>query len=313
MQKKADFHKIASILCERVRCRGICYLLLMGFSLACTSPKAGDNGTERGERIDSADQAVNRVISLAPNITEIIFALGAEDKLVARSQACDYPEAVDSIPIVKTYPMVDWEQIIYYQPDIVWVTDELFSPDVIELLTSRAIPIRLQSYSSVADVFSGIEEIGRAMGFDDEVRLLVDSLQQKHLLLTQGTKGEGTAMIWISDDPLIVAGGAGYMQDLFAQTGWTNVFEDQELAYTQSTVEELLFKNPSVIFFPSNRENQVEEVFAKYPTLKRLSAYKQNRVYVLSPDLVYRPGPRLIEGLESMFLYGRSDQDEKVE
>lgn len=313
MQKKADFHRIASILCWESSWRWMCCLILLGLCFSCRAPETRNNREQREEEKDSSNESVDRIISLAPNITEIIFALGAEEKLVARSQACNYPEATASYPVVKTYPMVDWEQIIYYQPDIVWATDELFSPDVIELLTARDIPIRLQSYRSMADVYVGIKEMGSALGYMEEANSLVDTLQRAHELLVQGAKESGTAMIWISDDPLIVVGGIGYMQDLLAQTGWTNVFGDKEVAYAPSTVEELLFKDPSVIFFPSTREQQIEEIFATYPSLKRLSAYKKNQVYMLEPDLLYRPGPRLIKGIESMLTYGRLDPNEEAE
>ena len=313
MQKKADFRKIANRLLDYVRLGWIGSFLLIGILDACTSAVTSSEAEERIGDADREDQEIERVISLAPNLTEIIFALGAEKKLVARSQACDFPKGVDTFPVIKTYPSVDWEQIVYYQPDIVWGTDELFSPDVIELLTSRDIPLRLQSYTSVADVYKGIDELGKVLGYKEEARLLIDSIQHTQRLLLEGEQGAGTAMIWISEDPLVVAGGTGYMQDLLAQTGWTNVFEDKKLSYAQSTVEELLFKDPSVIFFPSDREHKVEEVFAKYPTLKRLSAYKLNQVFLLEPDHLYRPGPRLIKALESMLMYARPDHDEKAQ
>ena len=309
MQKKADFPRIASLIYYLIKhkcwkCVFLGCLLSSCYPSSPSDEKLSDN---------SQNPLTPKVISLAPNITEIIYALGGEKKLLARSQACDFPKEAQDLPVVKTYPMVDWEQILYYQPDIVWATDELYSPDVIDLLTSRNIPLKLQSYKSLEDLFTGILEIGEVMGYPVQAQQLIDSLQGLGDSYRNNFSETPKAMLWISDEPLVVAGGLGYMQGMLEHTGWANVYEENSEPYVNTTVEELLYKNPSTIFFPTSRQGHIKEVFASFPVLKGLEAYQKKRIFQLEPDLIYRPGPRLIKGLKRLTSYRRQLEHEGEE
>ncbi len=309
MQKKADFPRIASLILLLRKHSYWNYIFFCSFLIACSfSNSSGDKPSG-----NSQNPSALKVVSLAPNITEIIFALGAGQNLLARSQACDFPEEALDLPTLKTYPMVDWEQILYYQPDIVWATDELYSPDVIDLLKSRKIPLKIQSYHSLEDLYGGIQEIGDAMGYTDQAHKLIDSLKQLGDSYRNNLPDSPEAMFWISDEPLVVAGGVGYMQSMLAHTGWTNIYENSTEPYVKSTVEELLYKNPPIIFFPTSRKGHLAEVFATFPVLKDLEAYKKKRIFLLEPDLIFRPGPRLIKGLERLSSYRRKFEQEREE
>ena len=108
--------------------------------------------------------APRRVVSIAPNITETIFAIGGEEKLIARSQACDYPPEAEDIPVVTTYPTLDKEELVATEADIVLTTNEIFSDEAVTQLEELGIPVFLQEYKEMKDIYRGIRNAGRIAG-----------------------------------------------------------------------------------------------------------------------------------------------------
>ena len=320
MQKKTDFLKIPN---GRVFLRflgnvgWICIFIIWS---GCgrggeDSPNSGDTIPEESEvqiGVMLSEKLPERIISTAPNLTEILFALGAEEHIVARSQACDFPSGVDSLPIVKTYPDLDLEQIAFYRPDLIVTTDELFTPDQIEMMNSRNIPLLVQSYRNIPQILTGIRELGEIVGKKDQAISVSDSLQQIVDQLTREREQLSTfpkAILIIGEDPLVVVGGGGYIHDLIELAGWKNAFGDKELAYFESTVEELQQVDPDIIIFPAANEIDISERFTFFPLLKKLRAYQKKHIFRIHPDLIYRPGPRLFQGLNKFADYRREFTD----
>jgi iron complex transport system substrate-binding protein len=241
----------------------------------------------------------DRVISLAPSITEVIFAIGAADKLVGRTEACDYPPEAASLPAMEVYPSVDLEQIKAQQPELLLATDEIFSTDDIAVMEQLGLPIYLQHFDSLADVYRGIRELGRILRVSDRADHLADSLQALEGRIRDSTVNQVTyrTMILISNDPLMVAGGGGYLHRMIEAAGGKNVFGEVEQAYFNTTAEQILQMQPEVIILPARRQSVYAELLAQYPPLYNTPADVNKQVHVMDPDLLYRPGPRLLQGL----------------
>ena len=272
MQKKTDFLRIPNAQFFLRQGRKAGWICLLIFWVGCGKKDLDTQHSATSSLADSAIsrqelaavQPAERIISTAPNITEILFALGAEKYLVARSQACNFPPSVDSFPIVKTYPDLDLEQIAFHRPDLVLTTDELFTPDQIAMMKSRDIPLLVQSYRNIPQVLSGIEELGRVVGEEERARNIRDSLQLVLDGLTEEREqlsGFPKAILIVSEDPLVLVGSGGYIHELMELAGWENAFAHKELAYFQSTVEELQQVNPDVIFFPAANDSDISERF----------------------------------------------------
>ncbi len=240
-----------------------------------------------------------RIISLAPNITEIIFAIGAEGKLIGRSQACDYPAAVKSFPEVVTYPQLDLEQLKSLDPDLIITTDEIFTPDDIATLERLGLPIYLQRYQSLNDVYKGMEELGELLGTADQAKLVADSLRRIEASVLDSTEGavHYRTTLLISGDPLKVAGGSGYLNQLIINAGGKNVYEESEEPYPTTTVEQLLQLQTEYLILPSKDKHVYQDLLDLYPALYNTPADVNKQVHVIDPDLVYRPGPRMLQGL----------------
>jgi len=240
-----------------------------------------------------------RVVSIAPNITEIIFALGAEERLIARSQACDYPLAAKEIPQITTYPQLDLEYLSGLDADLVFSTDEIFTGDDIALLEEVRIPVYIQSYRNLDEVYEGIRELGEILERDSAAYRLADSLERVEEIIVSRTENlpRYRTMILISADPLKVVGGKGFLNEFITKAGGENIFEDKEQAYPTTTLEEIMYRNPEFIIFPADNPATLQAILSQYPALTRTSAYASRQVFTISPDWMYRPGPRMIRGL----------------
>lgn len=245
----------------------------------------------------------SKVVSLAPSITEIIFGIGAEDKLVGRSQACDFPTSASKIQEITTFPEVDVEQILAQKPDLLFITDEIFSKDQIALLKHKGLNVYAQSYNHFSDVYRNIRIMGKILEKEKEANKLADSLEKVEKTVISLTKDEAKyrTMILISENPLKVIGGTGYLSEMIEKAGGLNVFKDKKDAYPSTTQEEILEMQPECIIIPSNDPHIYEKLLEMYPLLSTTPADINHRVFIESnPDIFYRPSPRAMEGLIEM-------------
>ncbi|MEM7371103.1 MAG: helical backbone metal receptor [Bacteroidota bacterium] len=253
---------------------------------------------DRGNSIQLSNKP-QAVISLAPNITEMIFSIGAEDKLAARSQACDFPDAALNVAEITTYPQLDLEALKAVGADLLITTDEIFTQDDIQHLERLQIPIYQQSYASLSDVYRCMRDLGQLLGVESQARQVADSLEALESRITTATENQikYRTLILISNDPLKVVGGTGFLNELIGKAGGLNVFGEMEEAYPTVSVEAILKAQPEFLILPSTNDQIYANLLVQYPALYNTPADVQKQVHVIEPDLLYRPGPRMVEGL----------------
>ncbi len=240
-----------------------------------------------------------KVISLAPNITEMIYMIGAQDKLAARSQACDYPPEVFGKEEVTTYPAIDREQLAAIGADMLLATKELFGPDAIASIEEVGLPVYLQAYDSLALVFEAMRTLGKMLGAEERGNAVADSLLAIMEKVVQKTEPEvkyGT-IILVSADPLIVVGGKGFLNEMIQKAGGKNALGTLDQAYAKATVESILAAQPEYLILPSKNDQAYADLISLYPALINTPAENNKQVYIVDPDLFYRPGPRMLDGL----------------
>jgi len=241
-----------------------------------------------------------KVISLSPNTTEIICAIGAENLLVARSELCFFPLSIAKLPAIPIVPDPDLPAVVLYEADLVIASNETMDSAWVYALSRLRVPVFYQSYQSTDDIYRNILSLGRILGKNEQAKILADSLKGIEKRITEATANEikyGT-MVLLQVSPPAVAGKNSFINDLIGKAGGKNVFGDKAgLKYPTVTAEEILARNPEVIIFPTKNENEYGAFIAGYPDLIQLSANRQNRVFVLDPGILIRPGPRSMEGL----------------
>ena len=256
--------------------------------------------------VDDAGRAValprlaHRIISLAPSVTELLFALEAGDAVVAVTQACNYPPAALTKPRLGFASSVV-EQMILLEPDLVVGVVGMVRPVTIEALEHAKIPLLLVEAKTLDDVYRHIRWLGQATGrlFDAD-RLITHLEAQRYALAARLNGVEPVPVLYvINDHPLVTIGPSTFIHHLIELAGGRNVAASTTGAYPQFSLEAVLMANPDVILFPSSsvpdgvRVSDTQRRFwERWPTVR---AVQEKRLEVVDSDLMDRPGPRLFE------------------
>ncbi|NML66749.1 ABC transporter substrate-binding protein [Hymenobacter sp. RP-2-7] len=242
-----------------------------------------------------------RLVSLAPSMTEMLYAVADTSTIIARTQADDYPAAVLRKPVVNSYPL-DIERLVTLHPDAVFTVEGLTPPDAAERLRQLGIPVYYQKYRRVGDVLRGLITLGRLLGRDAQARRLTDSLQrQLHALATCPAPGaRPTVLALAAADPMYAYGQNTLFTDEIWLAGGQNALRDSlPQPYPALTREYVLKLNPEVII--GGRFGKLDStLFRQNPELRRLRAYQKRRVYATTPNLLQRPSPRVVEAVQEL-------------
>jgi len=236
-----------------------------------------------------------RVVSLAPSLTEIVFALNRGDNLVGVTTHCDYPPAAGTKYKVGDFSNQSLERIILTRPDLVLVN----LPEQTRI-KNELEKLRIKTYNSspetIEDILLDIRELGRILSAVLRADSLIDSLRRE-LAATSRAVGSDSPAVYleISPQPLVTVGGKSYINEAIERAGGRNVFRDLSVDYPVVAQEEIIRRNPDVIFILHDAPTGTRIGWG------RVSAVKQKRIYYdIDPDLVFRPGPRIIEGIKQM-------------
>ena len=243
----------------------------------------------------------HRVLALAPSMTEMLFAVADTSTIIARTQADDYPAAALRKPVVNSYPL-DLERLVTLQPDVVFTVEGLTPLDAAERLRQLGIPVYYQKYRRVADVFRGLNDLGRLLGRAAQARRLTDSLgRQLHALETcPVSTARPTVLALASADPLYAYGQNTLFTDEIRLAGGQNAVRDTfAQPFPALTREYVLKLNPAVLL--GGRFGQLDStLFKQNPELRRTQAYQRRQVYAVPADLLTRPSPRVVETVQKL-------------
>lgn len=254
-----------------------------------------------GRKIELAKRP-ERIVSLAPNITEILFSLKLGDKVVGVTDFCDYPEEARHKPKVGWLISPGIEKIISLQPDIVFATTEGNKPEIVDELERMNIKTYVLNPHNINDVLKNISEIGNMTGQRSIARELVSSLTSRiESVKKSALKGRQKRVIYlVSINPVISAGPGSFIHDLIITAGGINVLSDSPIRYPRIDMEEIILKDPEVIIAP---DDMAQQILGWKKRWSGISAIRNGMVYPINPDIVSRPGPRIVDGLEMINEY----------
>ncbi len=269
--------------------------LAAGLLLAATCANAADDG------------ATVRLVSLAPNLTELVYELELEDHLVGRSSACDYPAAVAEVAVVGGFGRPNWEALWQVRPDVVIATD-LEKPGVRQQLEKRGVTVLLLPCESWDELRSAAGALGDAMNEDERAARWVERLDKRLAALR-----ERVAEQWAGRDPprvyvevwgrpVTTAGGRTFLHDVVEIAGGRNVGGDLRNRYPAVSSEWVIRENPEVILLAYMlADMQASAALGKRIGWATIDAIRNDRVIDhIASDLLLRPGPRLIDGAEQL-------------
>lgn len=247
-----------------------------------------------------------RIISLAPNITEILFALGVGDRIVGVTSFCDYPPDAKKKTSIGGMSNPSLEAILRLKPDIVLLTEDGNQKAFEERLRKKGLKTHVFKARRMSELPAEISIIGRILGVKESASTLSISISNAmdNLKGFNPRPHENKALFIIWPEPLIVAGPETAIDDAMRLLGIKNIASDAKTRYPQYSVEEVIRKNPDIVFIGKGHED-MQNVSAKLlGKLQMVNAVKNGKVYFLSDNL-YRLGPRVVDGIKELSGYLR--------
>lgn len=252
-------------------------------------------------------QTPRHILSLVPSVTEILFALGLGDRIVAVTDYCTYPPAAQKLPKVGEYADPGLESILLFQPDLVFAAADMNRPALVRRLDELHIPVYVVYPQTVAKTLETIRNIGDVTGKHLEADYLAASIEARiagiEIQLT-GQKRPGI-LACIMLQPLIVAGPETFVADIIRLAGGTNLVPKGPSRYPTWNSEALLTIDPEAVVVSSYPGQPDPEVFFNH--WPQLQAVKNNRIIRIDADWIQRPGPRMILGIEALAKILRPD------
>lgn len=280
-------------------------LLLVGAGCGSSeSPPSSSTVTDALGRTVELDRPVERVVSLAPNLTELAVAAGGGPRLVAVTTADDFPPAVDTLDRISALP-VDYEAVAAQRPDLVLATDQVNPPGDTETFDALDVPVYFFSFGALTDVFDAIETMGSLFGTQAAATDTVRALKRRVARLEARTEtippGERPrVLVLIGDETLYSFGAGSYVHRLVALAGGRSITDTLGTEAPTLSEEFVLTRKPDVIVGAWGPDYDPSRLLRLHPTWDVVPAVKNRRVYSLPPSLLLRPGPRLVEGARRM-------------
>ena len=242
-------------------------------------------------------ETVESIVSLAPNLTEIVFAVGGGDKLVGVTTFCDHPAEAKSIRKVSDTQKPNIESIIALKPQVVFVSTASQLEAFTKTLNQQNISVFITSPKTLDDIYASIEKIGAITGNGQKAEELVRNLRGRVAAAGGRAADNGTPKVFVQIDKesLYTVGRDSYINDLISRGGGVSATADLATAYPKISKETALAMNPDVIIISESEGNrEPNEAFRNSP------AVRNGRVYLINADLLSRPGPRVVDALEQI-------------
>ncbi len=280
-------------------------LALLLATLVATTAAAGERRlADQAGRIIRVPDDPGRVVAMAPSITEIVFALGREDRLVGATLFSDYPEAAGDLPKVGSYVHLDLERIVALGPDLCIAVKDGNPIEVVRRLEGLGIPVYAVDPRDLETVLRAIGRIGELLNAPDRAGELVRDMGRRidrvRRRAARAPRRPGV-FFQIGIQPIVSVGTETFIHELIETAGGRNLTAG-DVPYPRLSREQVLALAPEVILITSMaRGRSFEKMKAEWERWSDLPAVKGGRVHLIDSNLFDRPTPRMVEGLEVLF------------
>jgi iron complex transport system substrate-binding protein len=242
-----------------------------------------------------------RVVSLAPSVTETVFALGYGNRLVGVTTYCDHPAEARKLPKIGGFMSPSLESIVAKRPDLVIGVSSATDPVKAREMEHLGLKVILISLASVHDILNSIKSVARALGSPEAGERLVQkiTLQFDQVKRRVAPAQRRTTLLAVGLRPLVVVGGKNFIDELITLAGGENIAGKASQPWLNLPDEYVVAKAPQVII-EAGMGSERRESAKHWDDLKSIPAVKEGRVYTYPSDKILRPGPRIGEGLEEI-------------
>ena len=276
-----------------------CGLALSLFATGTADAAAVSVRDDRGVDV-RLPQAPARIVSLAPNLTEIVFLLGRQDRLVGVTRFCNFPPEASRLPKVGGIVDPDVERIVAARPDLVLCTTDGNPKERVTALEEMGIPCFAAAPQDLEGVFRMIGEVGSLLGVPERGRREAAALRARAARVARRAGGGAVPRVLfaVSTSPVIAAGQGTFLDELVRTAGGENAAAAWSGRYPRLSVEDLIAAKPDVIFIAAMAG--VERFAPEVTRWTEVPAFRDGAIVSLDGDLVTRPGPRLVTALEEV-------------
>ena len=242
-------------------------------------------------------EKVERVISLAPNLTENIFAVGAGDRLVGITTFCNYPDETAAIAKVGDTMNPNMETIIALKPQIVFVSTASQIENFTRTLEANNITVFVTNPKDLDGILANLRHLAEIFGTSERSAVLINQLQNRISAVDRQMrdKQKVKTFVQISKEPLFTIGKESFLTEIIERAGGISVTKDVSMAYPKISKETALALNPAAIILSESPDNlEPNDVF------KNSAAVRNSKVFKVNADIVSRPSPRIVDALEQI-------------
>jgi len=257
---------------------------------------------ETGRRVFVPD-APRRIVSLAPDISEILFALGLEKEIVGVSQFSDYPEGARGKPKVGSYVSLSLERILSLSPDLVIGTTNGNRREAVKKLEQAGLNVYVANPQRVSDIYRTILNLGRITGRETAARQLADSMRKRAECIVSLTASCPRPKVFVQIDshPLVTVGRNTIYSELIAMAGGHNIAVRAPGKYPRYSMEALISQQPDVILLsPMGQRTSRKRDLDFWSRWRNIPAVRNSRIHLVNADLTDRFSPRIVQGLEEI-------------
>jgi len=248
-----------------------------------------------------------RIVSLAPSNTEILYALGLEDRIVGVTDYCDYPASAVDKPKIGGYSTISIEKVLAADPDLVFAAPGN-TEDVINRLRTLGLTVVSLNPETINDVLHDVELAGKATGQEEQAAACVEELQARIQAVTEKTEGLAEKpsvvhVVW--HDPIWVSGNATFQDEVIRMAGGINAFGSVE-GWSIVSLEEFITADPEYIIANSGtgmtegENDAIYDYFMTEPRMQGLDAVRNGHVSVIDANIIDRGSPRIVDALEEV-------------
>lgn len=242
-----------------------------------------------------------RIISLVPSVTEIIYALGGDDKLVGVTDYCDFPPAATRKPKVGSMLSPSLETIVASRADLVIATDSGNRKETMAEIERLQIPVFIVNPNNLRELMTAIGKLGELTGRGEAVLPLTSAFNRRIDAVSQAVRSSPRPrvlyVLW--PEPLLVPGRGSHLSELIEVAGGMNVTADNPQEHPRYSLEAAIVKAPEVIFLASHSNGRTPHSRWRWEALA-VPAARSGRIHTVDGSILHRIGPRLIDGLEHL-------------
>ncbi len=259
--------------------------------------------------------AQERIVSLSPNLTEIIYKLGQEKSLVGRSSACNYPPEASKLKVAGSFGKLYLEPLAALNPTLV-ISEKTWDDTIPDTLKKFGIRYQIFDSNSIDDYLKIVIELGKILNCSGKADELVKSTRAELDTIRKATQAvpleqRPKVLVVISDSPIFTVGKNSYITEMIEIAGGRNVAASVDKSYFDCSLEWLTRENPDILIMPLEGHVKIQNIKAN-PAWQGLNAVKNNHILTdIESDQLYRLGPRTLDGIRKLQEYFSSYQQAK--